>query len=441
MPAKRLTSISDSRAANFTREQPVRATLFCDQVKGLHLIKLATGSSWRYRYTDTTGKRRTVTIGAYPALKPVVAAEKALKWLTDGTDPLTDKEKRREAAQTAQKAAEQRTLGKYLEKAYSRHQARKKDGVATVKRIRSSFSDWLERDMASLTRSDVVDWQELRESDGVAYTTMQREYTGLKTLLNHAVKHGSLDRNPLGDVSLEQPANHEREKALRTKREAERRLLTDDELNRLHLGLEAFSEDLRRQRRNSRKHGKPDLPDLDQVAYPHWFVPFTYCALYTGLRPGDLYSLTWQELNLPFKRMKKTPEKTQHHRDPAEIDMPLPRPFVEIMLEWHRQQGKPKTGLVFVSPVTGDELDRGAHRRPWAQVKRLGRLPDDLVFYALRHHFVSSLVANNVPLLAVAKLVGHKSTAMIERHYGHLRESTATEAMTAFADSLRRRAS
>jgi hypothetical protein len=55
----------------------------------------------------------------------------------------------------------------------------------------------------------------------------------------------------------------------------------------------------------------------------------------------------------------------------------------------------------------------------WAQDCKLGGL-EGLTLYSLRHHFVSTLVGAGVPLLAVARLVGHRGVAMIERHYGHL---------------------
>jgi hypothetical protein len=46
-------------------------------------------------------------------------------------------------------------------------------------------------------------------------------------------------------------------------------------------------------------------------------------------------------------------------------------------------------------------------------------------------------VAGGAPLLAVAKLVGHKSTKMIEEHYGHLAPSTAADLMRSFSASLK----
>jgi integrase len=155
------------------------------------------------------------------------------------------------------------------------------------------------------------------------------------------------------------------------------------------------------------------------------------------MRPGDLYTLTWQELNLTFRRLVKIPEKTIHHKNPAKLDLPLNDDIYNVMALWHTQQGCPADGLVFPSTVTGKPFDKQAHRKAWRRVTVLGGVDPDLHFYSLRHHFISALVASGAPLLAVAKLVGHKSATMIEQHYGHLAQSTAADLMRSFSESLK----
>src|SRR5262249_9419431 len=67
--------------------------------------------------------------------------------------------------------------------------------------------------------------------------------------------------------------------------------------------------------------------------------------------------------------------------------------------------------------------------RPWTKnalaqkLKRLRNelgLPNDCKLYGLRHFFITWAVKNNVPLKAIATLVGQTTTAMIERVYCHL---------------------
>jgi integrase len=48
-------------------------------------------------------------------------------------------------------------------------------------------------------------------------------------------------------------------------------------------------------------------------------------------------------------------------------------------------------------------------------------------FHALRHTYASHAVMRGMPLMVLARNLGHASTVMIERHYGHLSESYVDE--------------
>ena len=54
-------------------------------------------------------------------------------------------------------------------------------------------------------------------------------------------------------------------------------------------------------------------------------------------------------------------------------------------------------------------------------------------FHILRHTWASLAVMNGVPLMVVAKNLGHADTRMVEKHYGHLSPSYVAEAIRAGA--------
>jgi integrase len=54
-------------------------------------------------------------------------------------------------------------------------------------------------------------------------------------------------------------------------------------------------------------------------------------------------------------------------------------------------------------------------------------------FHALRHTWASLAVMNGVPVLVVAKNLGHADTRMVEMHYGHMSPSFAADAIRAGA--------
>jgi integrase len=442
------TSISDAQAREFVRTKPDRAVKTCKKITGFQLMKVGEGASWRYRYTDESGKRRIVTVGNYPTMKADEAAQKAMAWRNQRSDPLAEARKRRVAARSAEQISASRTLRVYLDGLYTEYQARKKhNGKHTLDMIRANFANLLDRDMAMIGAADIRAWQTTREKDGLANTTLQRAYGALRTLLRHAVKEDKvLDSNPIADLKLRAPTAEETARANSADARAHRRMLTVDELAGLNKGIHLFAEELCEQRRSSRKHGRAYLPDLDLLTYPHWFIPFFHLGMHTGMRPGDLYTLTWQELNLNFRRLVKMPEKTLHHRNPAKLDLPVTDALYSVMAPWHAQQGHPAVGLVFPSTSkkkkaadkegNGKPFGKQAHDAPWARVIALGGVDPNLHFYSLRHHFISALVAKGAPLLAVAKLVGHKSTAMIEKHYGHLAKNAAADLMQTFSEAL-----
>jgi len=50
-------------------------------------------------------------------------------------------------------------------------------------------------------------------------------------------------------------------------------------------------------------------------------------------------------------------------------------------------------------------------------------------FHILRHTWASLAVMKSVPLLVVAKNLGHADTRMVEKHYGHLAPSFIADAI------------
>jgi len=154
---------------------------------------------------------------------------------------------------------------------------------------------------------------------------------------------------------------------------------------------------------------------------------------YTGFRPGDITGLRWEHVNLTFGTIRKVIEKTAHHH-PEPMTFPLSSAALNTLVTWHRQMGKPKTGLVFPSQRNGQRMDRTAMQKPWANVRRLAKLPDDLLLYSLRHNFASQLVMAGIDLLTVSKLMAHSDIQTTIQHYAHLRPDHTRDAVEAFVN-------
>jgi integrase len=77
---------------------------------------------------------------------------------------------------------------------------------------------------------------------------------------------------------------------------------------------------------------------------------------------------------------------------------------------------------------------RASHQlRPTAQACMHAKIDPPVSFHVLRHTWASHAVMNGVPLLVVAKNLGHADTRMVEKHYGHLAPSYIVDAIRAGA--------
>jgi integrase len=89
---------------------------------------------------------------------------------------------------------------------------------------------------------------------------------------------------------------------------------------------------------------------------------------------------------------------------------------------------------VTLPPAAGDYVFVCSKQRPWTRhalarkFRRLARkigLPDDCKVYGVRHYFITAAVKRGGNLKAIATLVGHSTTVMIERVYTHLEGDVA----------------
>jgi integrase len=71
--------------------------------------------------------------------------------------------------------------------------------------------------------------------------------------------------------------------------------------------------------------------------------------------------------------------------------------------------------------------------RPMNEACRRGKIEPPINFHTLRHTWASLATMSGVPLLIVAKNLGHSDTRMVEKHYGHLAPSYVADASRAGA--------
>lgn len=455
------TSLTAESVRKFLEDAETNKRLYCNKIQGFHVRQAVNKPVYGFRYRDATSKRRDIKIGNVKDTKLTAAALVAAEWRADlikgEKDPFTKREGM--AAEIAQSRREKQTrgvlrIGTYID-IYERALADKCGETLarnTINTIKKHFQSLFDRDMDTITKTDIREWEALKKRDKkpVARTTLQAYYSTFKTMLNfaagmkkdHANDNPVLEVNPLANVYLSDKTKADRDddEAREDELNLRRDLLTHEERQKLKAGLEAFAEEIRQQRRSSRKHGKPHLPDLDTIPYPHWFIPFCHIARLTGMRPGDILSLRWQDIQTHLRTKTQilsfTPNKTRHHNNPIKINFPIAGEVAGIFKTLHEQNGKPKTGFIIRSDRGngGEKLNRHSYKSHWRRTKELAELRPEIQFYSFRHNFISDLLQRGVPVMTIAGLVGHRDGTMIANNYMRHSPDIMADVVAAFAE-------
>jgi integrase len=155
------------------------------------------------------------------------------------------------------------------------------------------------------------------------------------------------------------------------------------------------------------------------------FRPLVRAALETGCRYGELVRLEVTDFNADAGTVAIRKSKTGKARHVILTDQGA---------AFFRQHTAGRAGheRMFLHP-DGSPWQASEQGRPMAEANAHAKLKPPITFHGLRHTWASLAVMAGVPLMVVAKNLGHASTGMVEKHYGHLAPSFITDAIRAFA--------
>lgn len=151
------------------------------------------------------------------------------------------------------------------------------------------------------------------------------------------------------------------------------------------------------------------------------FVSF---LLYTGLRRGELFKLTWSDIDMNRETVTLKNPKGQ-----IDQTLPLSKKAIEVLKNIPKEFNTP---WVFYGKDGGQRKEfKGA----WLRIKKAAKLPEDFRLHDLRHHFASALVSAGKDLYTVQKLLCHKDASTTQR-YAHLADKTLRDAVNLSDDLL-----
>jgi integrase len=155
------------------------------------------------------------------------------------------------------------------------------------------------------------------------------------------------------------------------------------------------------------------------------FRPLVIAGLQAGCRYGELTRLEVQDFNPDAGTVAIRKSKSGKARHIVLTDEGI---------EFSRQQCAGRSGheLMF-RHADGTGWKASEQGRPMKEACIRAKIKPVITFHGLRHTWASHAVMNGVPLMVVAKNMGHRDTRMVERHYGHLAPSFIAEAIRAGA--------
>jgi integrase len=145
-------------------------------------------------------------------------------------------------------------------------------------------------------------------------------------------------------------------------------------------------------------------------------------SLHTGMRAGEIFSLTWAHIDLDRGLITIIDPKATKTRT-AFMTGPVKAMFKKLY-----GNGKNKNDLIF-KDIKHDERIKQVSSCFARAVKDLGLnkgITDrrqKVVFHSLRHSYASWLAEGGTDLYRISKLIGHSTTSMTER-YAHLAQDT-----------------
>jgi integrase len=154
------------------------------------------------------------------------------------------------------------------------------------------------------------------------------------------------------------------------------------------------------------------------------FRPLVQAALQTGCRYGELTSLEVRDFNTDAGTLAIRQSKTGKPR--------------HVVLSG---EGAKLFAAIVVGRNGRDLIFRRANGQPWGHAHQFRPIREaceraklvPINFHGLRHSWASLAVMNGMPLMVVARNLGHVDTRMVEKHYGHLAPSYIAEAIRANA--------
>lgn len=158
---------------------------------------------------------------------------------------------------------------------------------------------------------------------------------------------------------------------------------------------------------------------------PHpYLYSIVVLALHTGMRRGEILSLTWKSIDFQRKRIILEKTKNQDRRSVPLSDLALER------LQVHAKIRRIDSDLVFPSKAGGI----ASIYKAWNLARKASGVTN-FKFHDIRHTAASYLAMSGASLLEIAEVLGHRTLQMVKR-YAHLADSHTAQVVERMTQSI-----
>lgn len=360
---------------------------------GLYIRVMPTGKkSWIYRYVFD-GNARRLTIGSYPTYSLAEAREKAAQAAQDVERSIDPGLKKKEE-KAKRKAAP--TFADLLDEFWEMELQFMPTGKERKRLVEKDvLKSWGKRKVGSITRRDaVLLLDKVRKRAPVGTNRLQGV---LVRLFNFASERGMIDFSPLAGMR-------------RTKETPKSRVLTDDEIKRLWVGLDLDNQEI-------------DIYRITKLALK--------AILLTGQRPGEISSMQWNQLEDDWWTI---PGETRKNRETNRV--PILPMFKEVIDQAKRYSEKSK--YVFMSTHLKEDMPITRHSMGVAILRHREAMgiAEPFTPHDLRRTMRTRLAQAGISDIVAERLLGHKLQGLLAVYNRHSYDVEKRQAIAAWERKL-----